>query len=327
MNMLVTGGAGYVGSHAAHWLQDAGHEIWIYDNLSTGHRQAALPNRLIEGELADQASLATLLAEKQIDVVMHFAAASLVGESVEQPAKYYRNNVLGTFYLLEAMRQADVRQLVFSSTTAVYGNPVEMPIHEGLPRCPVNPYGWTKYIVEEMLSHYCQSYEFACVALRYFNAAGAAADGTIGESHDPESHLIPLVLQVALGQRESITLFGEDYPTPDGTCLRDYVHVDDLAQAHQLALEQLRPGNALYLNLGTGKGASVREVIEACRRVTDHPIPVISGERRPGDPPILVADSSRAKEVLNWQPQFLEIDEIVRSAWQWHQAHPDGYAS
>jgi len=327
MNILVTGGAGYVGSHAAQWLQNAGHDIWVYDNLSTGHRQAVLPNRLIEGELADQALLASLLAEKQIDVVMHFAAVALVGESVEQPAKYYRNNVLGTFYLLEAMRQADVRRLVFSSTTAVYGSPSEMPIHEGLPRCPVNPYGWTKYIVEEMLSHYCQSYEFACVALRYFNAAGAAADGTIGESHDPESHLIPLVLQVALGQRESITLFGEDYPTPDGTCLRDYVHVDDLAQAHQQALEQLLPGQALYLNVGTGKGASVREVIEACRRVTGHAIPVISGERRPGDPPVLVADSSRAKQVLNWQPQFLEIDEIVRSAWQWHQSHPDGYAS
>jgi len=327
MNILVTGGAGYVGSHAAKWLQNAGHNIWVYDNLSTGHRLAVLPDRLIEGELTDQALLATVLAEKQIDVVMHFAAVTLVGESVKQPAKYYRNNVLGTFFLLEAMRQTDVRQLVFSSTTAVYGIPSEMPIHEGVSRCPVNPYGWTKYIVEEMLLHYCQSYEFASVALRYFNAAGAAADGTIGESHDPESHLIPLVLQVALGQRESITLFGEDYPTPDGTCLRDYVHVDDLAQAHQQALKQLLPGQALYLNLGTGKGASVREVIDTCRRVTGHAIPVISGERRPGDPPVLVADSSRAREVLDWQPQFLGIDEIVRSAWQWHQSHPDGYAS
>jgi len=327
MNILVTGGAGYVGSHAAQWMQGAGHDIWIYDNLSTGHRQAALPNRLIEGELSDQSLLATILAEKQIDVVMHFAALSLVGESVEQPAKYYQNNVLGTFHLLEAMRHANVRQLVFSSTTAVFGSPSEMPIHEELPRCPVNPYGWTKFMVEEMLAHYCQSYDFGCVALRYFNAAGAAKNGTLGESHDPETHLIPLVLQVALGQRESITIFGEDYPTPDGSCVRDYVHVDDLAQAHQQALEQLRAGEALYFNLGTGRGASVREVIEACRRVTGHPIPAISGARRPGDPAILVAESSRAKEVLNWQPAFLEIDEIVRSAWQWHQSHPHGYVS
>ncbi|HIA19752.1 MAG TPA: UDP-glucose 4-epimerase GalE [Planctomycetaceae bacterium] len=326
MNILVTGGAGYVGSHAARWLQEAGHDVWVYDNLSTGHHQAVLPDQMIEGELCDQPLLERLFSEKAIDVVMHFAASSLVGESVTDPGKYYRNNVLGSFRLLEAMRSANVQKLVFSSTTAVYGNPQEVPIHEGLPRCPINPYGWTKYIVEEMLAHYCHAYGLGYAALRYFNAAGAAADGSIGEDHDPESHLIPLVLQVALGQRESITLFGEDYPTPDGTCIRDYVHVDDLARAHQQALDQLQPGRGWHLNLGSGSGASVLEVIEACRRVTGHPIPVIHGERRPGDAPILVADSRQAKEVLQWEPKFVEIDEIVRSAWRWHQTHPAGYS-
>ena len=327
MNILVTGGAGYVGSHAVRRLQQCGHQVWVYDNLSTGHREAVLPDQLIEGELSDRPLLESLLTEKSIEVVMHFAALALVGESVTNPAKYYQNNVLGSFQLLEAMRHTDVRKLIFSSTTAVYGNAEEVPIHEGLPCCPINPYGWTKYLVEKMLSHYCQAYDFGYVALRYFNAAGATADGSIGEDHDPESHLIPLVLQVALGQRDAITLFGEDYPTPDGTCVRDYVHVDDLAQAHQLALETLQPGNGLHLNLGSGTGASVREVIEACRRVTGHPIPVVCGERRPGDPPILIADSRQAKGVLQWEPEFTEIEQIVQSAWHWHQVHPDGFSS
>ncbi|MCP3692297.1 MAG: UDP-glucose 4-epimerase GalE [Planctomycetaceae bacterium] len=325
MKILVTGGAGYVGSHAVRRMQESGHDIWVYDNLSTGHRESVSAGQLIEGDLSDQSHLQSVLADQAIDVVMHFAASTLVGESVTNPGKYYRNNVLGTLCLLEAMQHTGVRKLVFSSTTAVYGEPDSMPIHEGLSRVPVNPYGQSKYIVEEMLSDYSKAYGFGCVALRYFNAAGAASDGSIGEDHDPESHLIPLVLQVALGQRNNITLFGSDYPTPDGTCVRDYVHVDDLAQAHELALGELELGTSLYLNLGSETGTSVREVIEACRRVTGHPIPVLDGERRAGDAPILVADSSLARKVLNWAPRFTEIEQIVQSAWKWHQAHPRGY--
>ena len=325
MKILVTGGAGYVGSHAVRRMQESGHDIWVYDNLSTGHRESVSAGQLIEGDLSDQSHLQSVLADQAIDVVMHFAASTLVGESVANPGKYYRNNVLGTLCLLEAMQHTGVRKLVFSSTTAVYGEPDSMPIHEGLSRVPVNPYGQSKYIVEEMLSDYSKAHGFGCVALRYFNAAGAASDGSIGEDHDPESHLIPLVLQVALGQRNNITLFGSDYPTPDGTCVRDYVHVDDLAQAHELALGQLEQGTSLYLNLGSETGTSVREVIEACRRVTGHPIPVLDGERRAGDAPILVADSSLARKVLNWAPRFTEIEQIVQSAWKWHQAHPRGY--
>lgn len=325
MKILVTGGAGYVGSHAVRRMLESGHDIWVYDNLSTGHRESVSAGQLIEGDLSDQSHLQAVLADEAIDVVMHFAASTLVDESVTNPDKYYRNNVLGTFCLLEAMRHTGVCKLVFSSTTAVYGEPESMPIHEGLPRVPVNPYGQSKYIVEEMLSDYSRAYGFGCVALRYFNAAGAAIDGSIGEDHDPESHLIPLVLQVALGQRNNITLFGNDYPTPDGTCVRDYVHVDDLAQAHELALGQLEREASLYLNLGSETGTSVREVIEACRRVTGHPIPVLEGERRAGDAPILVADSSLARNVLNWTPRFTKIEQIVQSAWKWHQAHPHGY--
>ena len=325
--MLVVGGAGYVGSHAVHWLLQAGHDVWSYDNLCTGHRQSVTNGQLIEGDLSDQARLETVLKEKTIDAVMHFAAFSLVGESVTNPAKYYENNVLGTFRLLEAMRQADVRKIVFSSTAAVYGEPAEVPIHEGVPRVPVNPYGQSKYIVEEMLRDYSEAYDFGCVALRYFNAAGAAPGGAIGEDHDPESHLIPLVLRVALGQRNDITVFGRDYSTADGTCVRDYVHVDDLAQAPEQALQLLDPGRSTFLNLGSQTGSSVLEVIEACRQVTGHAIPVTDGSRRAGDPPVLVADSTRASQLLNWKPRFTDIEEIVESAWKWHQAHPNGYGA
>ncbi len=326
MNILVTGGAGYVGSHAARWLLRAGHEIWVYDNLSRGHREAVVPDRLIEGELADTAKLAGAMVDKQIDAVMHFAAFALVGESVADPALYYRNNVLGSLSLLDAMRASDVRRIVFSSTTATYGEPEKMPIREDFPQKPINPYGFSKLVVEHALADYAAAYGLGYAALRYFNAAGASPDGDLGEDHEPESHLIPIVLQVALGQREKITIFGEDYPTPDGTCIRDYVHVDDLAAAHLAALDRLQDGVGMKLNLGTGRGTSVREVIEACRRVTGHAIPVAIGERRPGDPPELVADASLARETLGWTPKYGEIGPIVETAWRWHRDHPRGYA-
>jgi UDP-glucose 4-epimerase len=325
MRILVTGGAGYIGSHAARFLDRAGHEVWVYDNLSRGHRAAVLPGRLIEGELADQSRLADAMRQRKIDAVMHFAAFALVGESVADPAMYYRNNVLGSLSLLDAMRGAGVARIVFSSTTATYGAPNRIPIREDEPQLPINPYGFTKLAIEHALADYAAAYGFAYAALRYFNAAGASPDGDLGEDHDPESHLIPIVLQVALGQRERITIFGNDYPTPDGTCIRDYVHVDDLADAHLRALERLEPGKGLCVNLGTGRGHSVREVIEACRRVTGHSIPETHGQRRPGDPPELVADASLAAKVLGWQPQLGDLTEIVSTAWRWHSTHPRGY--
>jgi len=325
MNILVTGGAGYVGSHAARWLARAGHDVWIYDNLAVGHRAAALPGRLIVGELADEPQLKEALQAHSIEAVMHFAAFALVGESVLDPAKYYRNNIVATLSLLAAMRAAGVSKLVFSSTTATYGAPKRIPITEDEPQQPINPYGFSKLVVERALADYAHAYGLSYAALRYFNAAGASPDGDLGEDHTPESHLIPIVLQVALGQREQITIFGTDYPTPDGTCIRDYVHVDDLAQAHLLALEKLSPTKGLHFNLGTGRGYSVRQVIEACRKISGHPIPEVLGPRRPGDPPELVADASRARQVLGWNPRYPKIDSIVATAWRWHQSHPRGY--
>ena len=326
MNILVVGGAGYVGSHTARLLERAGHEVWVYDNLSLGHRAAVSEGRLIVGDLHDRDQLTGVLREKQIEAVAHFAAFALVGESVTDPAKYYHNNVAGSLSLLEAMWAADVKKIVFSSTTATYGVPDRVPITEDESQQPINPYGFTKLVVEQALADYAQAYGFAYAALRYFNAAGAAEDGRIGEDHDPESHLIPIVLQVALGQRESISIFGDDYPTPDGTCIRDYVHVDDLGQAHILALDRLRPGEGIGLNLGTGRGYSVREVIDACRRVSGCDIPEVVAPRRAGDPPELIACADRARRVLDWQPRYTDVESIVKTAWRWHQSHPDGYA-
>jgi len=325
MNVLVVGGAGYVGSHTVRLLARAGHEVWVYDNLALGHRGAVPPGSLIEGELADTDRLTTVLKERRFDAVMHFAALALVGESVAHPASYYRNNVVGSLSLLDAMVAAGVRRIVFSSTTATYGAPRDMPITEDQLQQPINPYGFTKLVVEHALADYARAYGIGYAALRYFNAAGASPDGDIGEDHDPESHLIPIVLQVALGQREKVTVFGDDYSTPDGTCIRDYVHVDDLGRAHVAALDHLKDGEGIALNLGTGRGTSVLEVIEACRRVTGHPIPAEVGERRPGDPPELVADSSRAQKMLAWRPEFVEIDAIVETAWRWHKSHPRGF--
>lgn len=325
MKILVTGGAGYVGSHAARLLDRAGHDVSIYDNLSQGHQGAALPGKLIVGELMDRPKLVAVLREKGIEAVMHFAADALVGESVVNPAKYYQNNVVASLNLLEAMRAVSVRRIVFSSTTATYGVPERVPITESERQEPINPYGFAKLVIEHALADYAHAYGFGYAALRYFNAAGASPDGDLGEDHTPESHLIPLVLQVALGQRDQITVFGDDYPTPDGTCIRDYIHVDDLGAAHVKALAQLTDGTAYKLNLGTGHGYSVREVIDACRRATGHAIPTVIGPRREGDPPCLVADSTLAQRTLDWRPRYNDIDSIVATAWRWHQSHPNGY--
>lgn len=326
MNVLVVGGAGYIGSHAVKLLGEAGHQVWVYDNLSRGHSGCVPTGRLIQGDVSDRESLIAALKEKRIDAVMHFAAFALVNESVLDPALYYRNNVIAALELLDAMRAADVKRIVFSSTTATYGEPETIPIPESTPQRPINPYGFTKLVIEQALADYAAAYGLGYAALRYFNAAGAHPDGTIGEDHDPESHLIPLVLQVALGQREQITIYGDDYPTADGTCIRDYVHVCDLADAHLRALDRLQCGKGICLNLGTGRGTSVREIIDACRRVTGQEIPEVIGQRRAGDPPELVADARRAARELDWQPKFADVEQIVQTAWNWHRNHPHGYA-
>lgn len=326
MRILVVGGAGYIGSHAVRLLLKAGHEVWAYDSLVFGHRGAVPAERLIVGDLHDSALLKQVLIERQIDAVMHFAGFIFVGESVIDPAKYYYNNVVGSLALFEAMLAADVKKIVFSSTTATYGVPQSIPITEAEPQKPINPYGYTKLVIEQALADYAKAYGFGYAALRYFNASGASPTGDIGEDHTPETHLIPLVLQVALGQRPSIAIFGADYPTPDGTCIRDYIHVDDLSEAHLRALDLLEPGKALKLNLGTGRGYSVREVIDTCRRITGHAIPEVVAPRREGDAPELVADATAARTVLGWNPRYAEIGEIVETAWRWHKSHPRGYA-
>ncbi|HEX3726264.1 MAG TPA: UDP-glucose 4-epimerase GalE [Pirellulales bacterium] len=325
MKVLVTGGAGYIGSHAVRLLARAGHDVWAYDNLSLGHRESVPQGRLIEGALADRPRLTEVLRSHDIEAVMHFAAFAAVGESVTDPAKYYENNVLGSLSLLESMRGAGVRHIVFSSTTATSGIPRHLPITEEEPQQPINPYGFGKLIIERALADYARAYGVSYAALRYFNASGASPEGDLGEDHDPETHLIPIVLEVALGKRPHVTVFGDDYPTPDGTCIRDYIHVDDLGSAHVLALEHVAQGRCLELNLGTGRGHSVRQVIDACRRITGHEIPTQCGPRRAGDPPELVADSTKAQRELPWRPQYTDIESIVRTAWLWHSRHPRGY--
>ncbi len=325
MRILVTGGAGYVGSHAVQLLVASGHEVTVYDNLAAGHREAVPHGELVVGDLLDRDRLAGLLAERQIEAVMHFAALAYVGESVHEPAKYYRNNVAGTLSLLEAMRTAGVGKIVFSSTCATYGVPNRVPIPEDHPQRPINPYGCTKLAIEWVLSDYSQAYGWGVASLRYFNAAGAAINGLLGEDHSPETHLIPIALEVAQGKREQIEVFGNDYSTPDGTCIRDYVHVDDLASAHLAAIQRLEPGKRIQLNLGTGQGASVQQVIETCREVTRHAIPAKHSPRRAGDPPELVASPASALAQLDWSPQHSDLKTIVESAWRWFQAHPTGY--
>lgn len=325
MKILVVGGAGYIGSHAVKLLREHGHEVWVFDNLGRGHAGSVPAEILVKGDLGDEAGIERALGDHGIEAVMHFAAYALVPESVSDPAEYYRNNVVGSLNLLDAMRAVGVRRLVFSSTCAVYGE-TESPIREDAPKAPINPYGFTKLVIERALADYAAAYGIGYAALRYFNACGAAEDGSIGEDHDPETHLIPLVLQVVLGQRESISVFGTDYPTADGSCVRDYIHVEDLAEAHRLALEKIEPGKGLVLNLGTGRGYSVREVIEAARRVTGHPIPEVERPRRAGDPAELYADPRAAREALGWEARYTEINRIMESAWRWHQSYPRGYS-
>lgn len=325
MNVLVVGGAGYIGSHAVRALAEGGHRPVVLDNLCLGHRGAAEGFPLEVCDLMDRSRVESILRAHQIELVMHFAAFAAVGESVADPSIYYGNNVVATWHLLEAMRAAGVQRFIFSSTTATYGEPKTSPIVETTPQDPINPYGRSKRIVEQMLRDYGHAYGLASVALRYFNAAGASLRHDIGEDHHPETHLIPILLQVALGQRPHMTIFGDDYPTEDGTCVRDYTHVDDLASAHLLAIEQLKPSQFQAFNLGSGNGSSVRQVVEMARRVTGHPIPTQMGSRRPGDPPHLVADIGLAQSVLGWRPASSDLETIVRSAWNWHARHPRGY--
>lgn len=327
MNVLVIGGAGYIGSHMVRVLDRAGHKIWVLDNLSTGFVQAVTAGELVIGEMSDAKLVKSLLSDNSIDVVMHFAACALVGESCVNPAKYYQNNVVASLQLLEAMREVDVRKIVFSSSCATYGIPETVPIVETTPQKPVNPYGFTKLVIEQALRDYADAYNFGFAALRYFNAAGASPHGSIGEDHSPESHLIPLVLQAALGQRESVTVFGSDWPTPDGSCVRDYIHVDDLADAHLRAMERIENGKFLELNLGTGTGISVKQIIETCREVTGREIASSDGARRAGDPPELVADASLARKTLGWRPKYTTPKSIIETAWKWHAANPLGYAT
>jgi UDP-glucose 4-epimerase len=324
MNVLVTGGAGYIGSHVVRLLLEAGHKVRVFDNLSEGHAAAVPAGVLFRGDLADPASLREALRGR-FDCVMHFAASCSVGESMGNPAKYYANNVVGSLNLLDAVRAAGVARLVFSSSAATYGVPRETPITEDHPQAPINAYGQTKLDIEHALAYYAGAYGLGYCCLRYFNAAGAAPDGTIGEDHDPELHLVPIVLEVALGRRKDVKVFGADYPTRDGTCVRDYIHVYDLASAHILAMEAVEPGKGLAFNLGSGSGYTVREVIEVARKVTGRRIPAADAARRPGDPPALVASSDRIIRTLGWKPEYPDLETIVETAWRWHKAHPDGY--
>ena len=325
--ILVCGGAGYIGSHTVQALREAGREVVVCDNLSKGHRQAVPKEVVLEvGDLQDRIFLDRIFTEYPIEGVIDFAADSLVGESVKQPLKYYQNNVAGTLSLLQAMEAHGIRHLVFSSTAAVYGEPQRVPIDEADRKQPTNPYGETKLAVEKMMHWQSKNGKFSYVTLRYFNAAGAHESGHIGEDHTPETHLIPLILQVALEKRDKIMIFGDDYETPDGSCVRDYIDVMDLADAHIRALDYLlKGGTSLSLNLGNGKGYSVKEVIEAARLVTGHIISAEIGPRRAGDPAQLVAGAERAQSILGWKPKKPELQDILRGAWKWHRAHPDGY--
>ena len=327
MAVLICGGAGYVGSHNVRAFAQKGEEVIVVDSLETGHR-AAVPEgiKFYHADIRNAEALDKVFEENNIESVVHFCAYSLVGESMEKPLKYFDNNVGGMISLLEAMQKHSVKRIIFSSTAATYGEPKKVPILETDPTIPTNPYGESKRIMEKMMNWVSRLHDIRYVSLRYFNVAGAWHDGSIGEDHHPESHLIPLILQVPLGKREHITVYGDDYPTQDGTCIRDYIHTEDLARAHILALEYLRNGGESNIfNLGSGDGYSVMEMITAARKVTGHPIPAQVGKRRPGDPAKLVADSSKAQSILKWKPEVTRMEDIIATAWKWHSSHPNGY--
>ncbi|PZO16383.1 MAG: UDP-glucose 4-epimerase GalE [Leptolyngbya foveolarum] len=321
--VLVTGGAGYIGSHTVLALRDQGYQVLVLDNLEYGHRdlvEEVLGVELIVGDISDYKLLCNIFQSHQVSAVVHFAAYAYVGESCSNPGKYYRNNVVGTLTLLEAMRDCNVSQIVFSSTCATYGVPTEVPITESQPQNPINPYGVTKLTVEKMLRDFDTAHGIKSVIFRYFNAAGSDPEGRLGEDHSPETHLIPLVLQTALGHRDAISIFGTDYPTPDGTCIRDYIHVTDLAEAHVLGLKYLFEDNGSDIfNLGNGSGFSVREVIETAKQITGKAIPIVEESRRAGDPPILVGASEKARRLLGWKPLYSDLNQIIEHAWNWHQ--------
>ncbi len=326
MNIAVIGGAGYIGSHAVKLLVERGHRVIAIDNLGMGHRAAVHPKaKLVVLDCANVARLAAVFMTEKIEAVMHFAASAYVDESVADPRKYYRNNVANTIGMLDAMHLAGIKKLVFSSTCATYGEPEKVPITEDMPQRPISPYGQSKLMVEHILLDVARAENLAFAAPRYFNVAGAALDGTIGEDHRPETHLLPIVLQVAMGRRPSMEIFGTDYPTPDGTCVRDYIHVWDLAEAHLVLLENLQPGRGLFYNLGVGRGYSVREVIDACRAVTGKDIATRQVARRPGDPPALFASPEGMARDFHWKAKITDLHVIVESAWRWFQAHPNGY--
>jgi len=326
MKILVCGGAGYIGSNMTALLAREGHEPVVFDNFSKGHRAAVQGSRVVTGDLADRALLVKTLGELGIEAVMHFAAYIEVGESVQEPLKYYENNLSHTQNLLSALQEAGVAKFVFSSTAAVYGMPARVPITEDTPKEPINPYGETKLAVERMCHYQSQAGRLRCAALRYFNACGAGDDGARGEDHRPESHLIPLIIQAAMGKRPDIRIYGADYPTSDGTCIRDYIHIDDLCRAHLLALRKLDEHAELAYNLGNGRGYSVRQVMDAVQRVSGRSFKVVEVPRRPGDPPVLTSDASKAKNELGWRPEKPQLEEMVATAWKWHTEHPNGYS-
>jgi UDP-glucose 4-epimerase len=325
MKVLVCGGAGYIGSNMTAMLSEAGFEPVVFDNLSTGHRSAVGSADFVEGDLADHELLIKTLNKYKIEAVMHFAAFIEVGESIQLPLKYYHNNVSCTQILLSAMEAAGVDKFVFSSTAAVYGIPEQVPITEDSPKQPINPYGETKLAAERMCHHQSQAGKLRYATLRYFNACGAGANGNLGEDHSPESHLIPLIIKAAMGKNSEVQIYGTDYPTPDGTCIRDYIHIEDLCNAHLLALEKLNRNSELIYNLGNGRGYSVREVIDTVKQVSGKDFKVVEADRRPGDSPILTSDATKAGTELGWKPQFPKLKKIIATAWQWHNEHPDGY--
>jgi UDP-glucose 4-epimerase len=326
MAILVTGGAGYIGSHTVKYLMEKNEEVIVVDNLQNGHQSAITSTKFFKVDIRDKDKLRQVFQDNDINSVIHFAANSLVGESMEKPLEYFHNNVYGTMCLLETMMEYNVKNIIFSSTAATYGEPTKIPITESYETNPTNAYGESKLMIEKLMKWFDYSYGIKYVSLRYFNASGADPGGAIGEDHEPETHLIPLLLQVPLGKREKVYIFGDDYDTPDGTCIRDYIHVNDLASAHYLSYLYLKEGmNSEIFNLGYGNGYSVLEILNTCRKITGHSIPSEVKERRSGDPAVLIASSEKARRLLNWQPKYTSLERIIGDAWNWHKKNPEGY--